>query len=150
MLHLEGINKILCAQETRRKEQRPYKRMSQTFLWVFGSFQQRHRSTVGCLVVKGTNSSSPGRHGMMVNFLLLEEVTITPIIVLSLRPNYREETQLHPSADNWVKGLLSMALPPKVIPSFPPQTVLPLGSLYKPLILIQQRAERMRTTITEN
>ena len=32
MLHLEGINKGLCAQEARRKEQRPYKRMIQTLL----------------------------------------------------------------------------------------------------------------------
>ena len=27
----------------------------------------------------------------------------------SLRPNYREGTQLHPSTENWIKDLLNMA-----------------------------------------
>ena len=35
-----------------------------------------------------------------------------------LRPNYREEAQPHPSADNWISDLLSMGLPTRVRPSF--------------------------------
>ena len=43
-----GTNKILYAPGPRRKEQWPHKRVSQTFLWVFGSLWQRHESTVAC------------------------------------------------------------------------------------------------------
>ena len=41
------------------------------------------RISSGCLVVRGADSSSLGRHGMRVGLLLLEEVTITPTIVES-------------------------------------------------------------------
>ena len=36
-----------------------------------------------------------------------------------LRPNYWEGTQPHPSAENWIKDLLSMALPMRARPRFP-------------------------------
>ena len=32
---------------------------------------------------------------------------------------YREGTQRHPLAENWIKGLLSKALPTRARPSFP-------------------------------
>ena len=43
-----------------------------------------------------------------------------------------------------------MDLPIKIRPSFPHSQSLPLGNFHKPLILIQPRADRMKTTITEN
>ena len=44
--------------------------------------------------------------------------------------NHREGIQPHPSAENWIKDLLKMALPTS--------------------ILIHQKADRMKTTVTEN
>ena len=80
---------------------------------------------------------------------LLEEVTIT-LPWVDLRPNYREGTQPHPSAENWIKESLSMASPNRTRPSFPHSQCLSSGSFLKPLILIHQRADRMKTTISEN
>ena len=45
---------------------------------------------------------------------------------------------------------LSMAPPIRKRPSFPHSQPLSSGSFHKPLILINQRAERMKTTITGN
>ena len=67
-----------------------------------------------------------------------------------LRSNNREGTQLCPSTENWIKNLLSLALPLKTRPSFPLSQSLPSGSFHKPLILLHQRADRLKTTIIEN
>ena len=67
-----------------------------------------------------------------------------------LRSNNREKTQPCPSRENWIKDLLSMALPIRVRASFPLSQSLPSGSFHKPLILLHQRADRMKSTITEN
>ena len=69
----------------------------------------------------------------------------------------RERTQPRPRTESWIKDLLSMAPPIRIRPSFPHSQSLPLGrasyskSLFQELpILIHQRADRMKTTITEN
>ena len=62
--------------------------------------------------------------------------------------NRREGTQLHPSTENWIQDLLSMALPIRTRPSFPLTQSLPLGSSHKPLNHLHQRADRLKTTIT--
>ena len=49
---------------------------------------------------------------------------------LYLRPNYREGAQPHPSAGNWIKDLLGMALPTRASPSFPHSQSLPSGSAF--------------------
>ena len=64
--------------------------------------------------------------------------------------NNREGTQPCPPTENWIKYLLSMALPIRTRPTFPHSQSLPSGSFHKPLILIPQRADRMKSTITEN
>ena len=69
---------------------------------------------------------------------------------IGLRSNNREGIQLCSSTENWIKGLLIMALPIRTRPSFPLSQSLPSGSFHKPLILLHQRADRMKTTITEN
>ena len=51
---------------------------------------------------------------------------------------------------NCTKDLLSMTPPIGTGPSFPLSQSLPSGSFHKPLILLHQRAERLKTTITEN
>ena len=57
----------------------------------------------------------------------------------------REGTQSCPSTKNWIKVFLSMAPPIRIWPSFPHSQSLPSGSFHKPLILIHQRADRMKT-----
>ena len=55
---LEGTNKTMCAQGPRRKEQWPYKRLTQSCLRVSRSLWWRHRSAVACFRVGGTECSS--------------------------------------------------------------------------------------------
>ena len=65
-----------------------------------------------------------------------------------LNCNSREGTQLHPSTENWIKDLLSMAPPIRARPSFPFSQSLPSGSFHKPLFLLHHPADRLKTTIT--
>ena len=64
--------------------------------------------------------------------------------------NNREGIQLRPSTENWIKGLLSMVLPTRTRLSFCLSQSFPTGSFHKPLILLHQRADRLKITITEN
>ena len=79
---------------------------------------------------------------------LLKEVTIIFItsIIVWLQVNSRDRTQIHPSTED----LLSMALPIRTRPRFPLSQSLPSGSFHKPLIFLHQRADRLKTTTTEN
>ena len=83
---------------------------------------------------------------------LLKEVTIIFITSTTvwLQVKNREGTQLHPSTENWIKDLLSMAPFIRTRPSCPLSQSLPTGTFHKPLILLHHRADRMKTTITEN
>ena len=67
-----------------------------------------------------------------------------------LRSNNREGTEPCPSTENWINDLLSMVPPIRTRPSFPLSQCLPLGSFHKPLTLLHQRGERLKTTTTEN
>ena len=55
-----------------------------------------------------------------------------------------------PNKENWMKDLLSMVTPIRTRPSVPLSQSLPSGSFHKPLILLHQRADRLKTTITED
>ena len=83
---------------------------------------------------------------------LLREVTIIFITSTIVWPqvNSRVETQLHPSTENWIKDLLSTALPIRTRPSIPLSQSIPSGSFQKPLILLHQKADRLKTTVTGN
>ena len=83
---------------------------------------------------------------------LLKEVTVVFIISTIVRPQTknREGIQSHPSTENKIKDLLSMAPPIRTRPSFPHNQSLPSGSFHKPLNSFLQRADRMKMTITEN
>ena len=59
----------------------------------------------------------------------------------------REHSPAH-QQKNWIKDLLSMAMPIRTGLSFPLSQS--SGSFHKPLILIHQTADRMKTTITKN
>ena len=56
-------------------------------------------------------------------------------------------TQPHPSVENWIKNLLSTALPIRTRLSFSLCQSLPAGSFHKPLILLHQRADRLKPTM---
>ena len=112
-----GHNKILCTPGPREKEQWPHKSLSPTCLWV-------SRSLCGGVCWQGPAVGSGARlqqswDRSMLEQALLKEVTITAITPTIVWPNYREGTQPHPSAENWVKDLLSMTLPTRARPSFP-------------------------------
>ena len=83
---------------------------------------------------------------------LLKELTIIFITSTIVWPqvNSREGTQLHPSTEKWINDLLSMASPIRTRPSFPLSQSLLSGSFHRPLVLLHQRADRMKTTITAN
>ena len=93
----------------------------------------------GLLWVKSIDYNSPGSRGMLAKFFLKEATitTTTPTIVWP-QVKLRQGTQLHPSAENWIKNLLSMALPTRTRPSFPYSQSFPSGNFHKPLILIHQ------------
>ena len=82
---------------------------------------------------------------------VLKEVPITFITstIVRLQVKY-QGGKPHPSTENWIKDLLSMAPPIRTRPSFPFSQFLPLWSFHKPLILIYQRADRIKIRITEN
>ena len=55
-----------------------------------------------------------------------------------------------PITENWIKDLLNRALPIRTIPSFPLSQSFPSESFHKPVIYIHQRADTIKTTITED
>ena len=81
---------------------------------------------------------------LKVTIIFITSTTVWPKV------NCREGTQPHPSRENFIKELLSMALPIRTRPSLPLSQSLPSGSFHKPLILPHQRADRLKTTITGN
>ena len=58
--------------------------------------------------------------------------------------------QPHPSKGNRIKDLLNLAPPIRTRPSFPSVSLSHQEASPKPLNLIHQKADRMKTTITEN
>ena len=79
----------------------------------------------------------------------LKEAAI--IFITSIIVWHQVKQQPRPSTEIWIKGLLSMAPPIRTRPSFPLSQSLPSGSFHnKPDILLYQRADRLKTTITEN
>ena len=75
--------------------------------------------------------------------VLLKKVPITFISHTIIRP---EQDPGSLTVGEWV-CILSLTI--RTRPSFPHSQSLPSGSFHKPLILINQKADRMKTTITE-
>ena len=77
---------------------------------------------------------------------VLREVTIifTTFIIVWPQVNSREGTQLHQSTENWIKDLLSMAPPIRIRTSIPLSQSIPSGSFHESLILLHQRADRLK------
>ena len=128
---------ILCALGPRRKEQWPHKRLTQTCPWVSRSVWQRRGSMVACCRVGGTECLGPFAGSPHYLHYL-------PHSMASGQITGRE--QPNPSTENSIKDL-----PPiRTKPSFPLSQSFPSRSFHKLLILLHQRADRMKTTITEN
>ena len=111
---MEGTNRTLCAPGPRGKEQRPHKRLTQTCLGVSSSLWWR----CGSVVARGRAGGTVCGSACMD---LLKEVAIIFITSTIVWPqaNNREETQLHPSRENWIKDFLSMAWPIRTRPRIP-------------------------------
>ena len=62
---------------------------------------------------------------------ILKEVAIIFLTSTIVWPqvNNWEETQSHPSTENWIKDLLNMAPPVRTRQKFPPQSVSPIRKL---------------------
>ena len=142
---LEGTHRTLCTTGPRRKEQWPHKdwsRLACECPWVSsGSMGQWWPAAgLGALIVA------------VQAWDILKEATIIFITMTIVWPqvNNRKGTQPHPTTENWIKILLSMAPPIRTRPSFPLSQSLPSGSFHKHLILLQQRTDRLKTTSTEN
>ena len=116
---LEGTNKTLCSPELRRKEQWNDKRLSQMRLWGSRSLLQRRGSTVVGLGVGALNTA------------VLAQVLLKDCHYAYLRPQYRQRTKPHPPLENWIKDLLSMALPIRARARFPHSPSLPSGGFLR-------------------
>ena len=145
--HLEGTNKTLCASGPRRKEPvtlqetDPDLPVSECPGVSGGSMGQWWPAA-------GSGALSVGVHAGD----LLKEVDIIFInsTIVSFQVRQQGGNTVHLSTENCIKDLQSMALSIRTRPSFPHNQSLPSQSFHKPLILVHQRAGRMKTTITEN
>ena len=110
---MEGINRNLCAPGPKRKEHDP----------------TRDRPRLGCECPGVSNggvgwwwpAAELGALSVAVQAWDLLKVTIIFITstIVWRQVNNREGTQPYPSTENWIKDLLSMALPIRTRPSFP-------------------------------
>ena len=83
----------------------------------------------------------PSTENWIKDLLSMAIIFITSTIV------WPQIKQPYPSTENWIKDLLSMATP---IRTRSLSQSLQSGSFHKPHILLHQRADRLKTTITEN
>ena len=137
--------KLYVHQDPGERSSDPHKRLTQTCPGVSRGIWQRHGLVVASCRIRGTECGSvctgPSEGGYHYLYYLHHSLAWV---------NNREGTQPHPLTQNWIKDLLSMALPIRTRPNFPVSQILPSGSFHKPLILLHHRADRLKTTITEN
>ena len=117
--------------------------LTQTCLWVSRSLQWRHESLVAWCRLRDTECSSvctgllEGGQHYLHHSLVSGQIT------------GREHSPAHQQKAG-LKMYWAMAPPNRTRPNFPHSQSLPSGSFHKPLILILQRKDRMKTTITKN
>ena len=134
---MTSYNRTLCTRTQKKGTVTP----QETCLWWSGSLWQRRGLAGACCRVGGRNCSSTcmgsfagGHHYLHYLHLVWSQV------------KSREGTQLHQSTESWIKDLGSMALPIRTKPSIPISHPIPSGSLHKRLILLHQRADRLKIT----
>ena len=135
----------LCTPGPRRKEQGPHKRLTQTCPWVSRSLRWRHGSTVACYKVRGTERGiacmEPCEGGHHYLHYLHHSLTSGQTTGREHSPTHQQKIGLK------IYWAWPQAYQNKT--QFPSQS-LPSRSFHKPLILIHQRTDRMKTTVTEN
>ena len=129
-------NRTLCAPGPRRKEQWSHKRLTQTCLWVSRSLWQRCGSVVAYCRVGSTEGCS----SCTGTFWRRSPLSSLHTIVWS------QVKQQGGNTENWINIYWAWH-PHKIKTQFATQS-LPSRSFHKLLILIHQRADRMKTTIT--
>ena len=142
---LEGTNKIMWAPGPRRKQQWPHKRLTQTCLCVSRSLWQRHGLAMVWCRIGSTECNSAcmgpfeGAHHYL-HYLYSSLVSgQTTGREHSLAYQQKTGSKIYwagPTHQNKTQ--------------FPHSQSLPSGNFHKPLILVHQREERMKTTTTEN
>ena len=142
---LEGTNKTLCTPGPRRKEQWSHKRLTQTCLWVSKSFWRRCGLVVACFRVRDTKCNSmclgPFEGGSCYIHYLHHSLVSGQTTGRESSPTHQQKIGLK----------VYWAWPcPQEQDSFPRSQSFPSGSFHKPLILIHQREDRRKTTVTEN
>ena len=116
------------------------KRLIQTCWWVSRSLQQRCGLAVDCCRVGGTACTGTFEGGHHYLHYLHHSLALGQTTGREHSPAHQQKIGLK----------IYWAWPrPSYRTKFPPQS-LPSGSFHKPLILLQQKADRMKTTITEN
>ena len=118
---LERTNKTLCTPGPRRKGQWPHKRLTQMCPWVSRSLQWR-RGRQWPAAGSGALSTVVGAQD------LLKEVAIRFIDSTIVWPQVKQQGGNTALPIN-TKDLLSMALPIRTRPRFPPQSVSPIRNL---------------------
>ena len=133
----EGSNETLYGPWPRRKEQWPYKRLTQTCPWLSRSIRGRHGSVVGCCRAGGTECSSAcmgpfewGQHYLQTSTIVWPQV------------NNREGTHLHPSTKIGLKIYWSWPCPSEKDPDSPSVS---LCHQEASINLLHQRADRLKT-----
>ena len=110
----EGTHKAECASGPRGKEQWPHRRLYHTYLLMLEGVLQREGVAVAHCEDKDTVSRSSGKYSLV---WALPESAISSTKeqgrlqcwLASGQTTNREGTQPHPSADKWIKVLLSSA-----------------------------------------
>ena len=130
---LEDTNKTLCVPRLRGKEQLLNRKPNQNYLLMSEGLLWRHGTQgqvmVGVSSLGGCHKPDQTAH-------------IPEGRVASGQKITREGVQTHPSADNWIKALVSKALPTRTRTSFSHHQSLLPGRLSKPHSLLHERAGR--------
>ena len=138
-----------CVHQNSGVKQRPHRSLNRNHLLVLEGLLWSHRSERPHHRDRGAGSSSPEdgpwHESSWRSPLSLPWSPQTQGLVSTGQKNTREGAQPHPSEDNWIKALLSKALPARARSTFSHCQSLPSGSLHKPLSLLHQKADRRIT-----
>ena len=93
--------------------------------WISGISSQLLQQSAAAAPYLGRGVSPHSRHSWPWMWGISSRPLDTPATIVWPQVNNREGTQLHPSKDNWIKDLLSMAPPIRTKPSFPLSQSLP-------------------------
>ena len=130
---LEAINKILLSSRPRGEEHWPHRRLNQNHLLALEGLLWRCGPA-------GAHYRDRGTWRSPLEFTINPTIEPQGWVSLGQTTTTMEGVQPHPPVDNWIKALLSKALPTRARPSF--FQPFPSRSLHKAFSIIHQRANR--------